>query len=213
MRKIGFALLFLAFAVNAWAFHLPGISNDKLSHGAGGVALGGLGVCAADRIWPEYRLPVGVVLGFLPGLVIEIVDQASGSGFSTWDLLADGLGSIIGAVVTDRFILKPVVSTAAGRPMVGLAVSANFGGPRPAIAEGLSAQAIKRRDSAAFLNVGKRGNQQPDGPRACCGPRGRLRGDVAPRRWHIRTGPPRPRSSPPPASARRRLRPDSEARS
>ena len=82
---------------------------DKRSHFAGGVIAGGVGAGLADRFFPKHRFIVGTLVGTLPGLAIELGDSTNEAGFSVGDLAADFLGAMLGAVVTDKFILKPVV--------------------------------------------------------------------------------------------------------
>lgn len=82
-----------------------GIPPDKASHFAGGVASGAIATAVVDQFAPNYRLPGGVLLGTIPGLIIEIVDSTNDAGFSGGDLLADFLGSAVGALITDKVVL------------------------------------------------------------------------------------------------------------
>jgi VanZ family protein len=75
------------------------IPADKLSHFAGGVASGAIATVVVDQFAPEYRLVGGVLLGTVPGLIIEIVDSTNDAGFSGTDLLADFIGSATGALI------------------------------------------------------------------------------------------------------------------
>jgi VanZ family protein len=81
------------------------IPPDKLSHFAGGVASGAIATVVVDQFAPEYRLVGGILLGTVPGLIIEIVDSTNDAGFSGTDLLADFIGSATGALITDKIVL------------------------------------------------------------------------------------------------------------
>lgn len=81
------------------------IPADKLSHFAGGVASGAIATVVVDQFAPEYRLVGGILLGTIPGLIIEIVDSTNDAGFSGTDLLADFIGSTTGALITDKVVL------------------------------------------------------------------------------------------------------------
>ena len=101
------------------------LGPDKRAHFIGGIFTGGVATAAADRFWPEHRLLAGILLGTLPGLGIEIADSTNDAGFSTGDLLADFTGALIGAFVTDTWILKPVVSGGPNQ-FVGLEFNQDF---------------------------------------------------------------------------------------
>lgn len=95
MRPLFFLVVLFA-AVPALA-----IDKDKVSHFAGGAVLG----VTADTIiyrksdWEQpQRMVVSGGLAFIPGFAIEVVDEFSGTHFSWYDLLADGLGSATGVV-------------------------------------------------------------------------------------------------------------------
>lgn len=92
--------LVLGHPAGAWA-----IPADKLSHFAGGVASGAIATAVVDQLAPDYRLVGGIVLGTVPGLIIEIVDSTNDAGFSGTDLLADFIGSATGALITDKVVL------------------------------------------------------------------------------------------------------------
>lgn len=81
------------------------IPADKLSHFAGGVVSGAAATVVVDQFAPEYRLVGGILLGTVPGLIIEIVDSTNDAGFSGTDLLADFIGSATGALITDKIVL------------------------------------------------------------------------------------------------------------
>jgi VanZ family protein len=99
---LSFAVL-IALALPDPARALPA---DKLSHFATGVPAGALATVVVDRFAPEYRLVGGALLGTVPGLIVEIVDSTGSAGFSGGDLLADFIGSVTGALLTDQVVLR-----------------------------------------------------------------------------------------------------------
>jgi hypothetical protein len=119
-----FLLMLFPFSLTSIA-HAGGIPPDKASHFAGGVVAGGAATAIADLFIPEHRLLVGTLLGTVPGLAIEIADSTNDAGFSVGDLVADFLGSAVGALITDKLILKPVVQTGPEK-QVGLEFGRNF---------------------------------------------------------------------------------------
>ncbi len=102
-----FFLMLLSAAVSAGDAFAP----DKRSHFVGGIVAGGVGAGLADKFVPAHRFVVGTLIGTLPGLAVEIGDSTNEAGFSVGDLAADFLGAMLGALVTDKLILKPVVNT------------------------------------------------------------------------------------------------------
>lgn len=82
------------------------IPPDKLTHFATGVPAGAIATVVVDQFAPEYRLVGGMLLGTVPGLIVEIVDSTGDAGFSGGDLLADFIGSATGALITDQVILR-----------------------------------------------------------------------------------------------------------
>jgi len=94
----------------------PAHANDSLvaesTHILGGMAWGGIGTWAssATGVWPEHRVVVGVATAAVAGTIGEIWDKHHGSGFSPLDVAVTTWGGLIGAVVTDQFILAPVAN-------------------------------------------------------------------------------------------------------
>jgi hypothetical protein len=124
MTLVTFLLMVVFFSLPSIA-HAGGIPPDKASHFAGGVVAGGAGTAIANLFIPEHRLLVGTLLGTIPGLAIEIGDSTNDAGFSIGDLVADFLGSAVGALITDKLILKPVVQTGSEK-RVSLEIGRNF---------------------------------------------------------------------------------------
>ena len=114
-----FLLSNVAFADNEW------------KHAAVGVAVGSAGTAIADRYWPENRALVGFAAGVAVGVLGEVVDR--GHGWGKWDgrdsardVVATAIGSAIGALVTDRWILMPVVKRTSQYEYYGLVGQRRF---------------------------------------------------------------------------------------
>ena len=99
-------LLLIALIVATTAGRAEAIPPDKLTHFAVSFPWGALGTVVADQFVPEYRLVAGALLGTVPGLCVEIGDSTTKSGFSGGDLLADFIGSSLGALFTDQVVLR-----------------------------------------------------------------------------------------------------------
>jgi VanZ family protein len=98
--------LVVASASGARAGDTGPFAPDKLSHFATSFPCGALGTVIVDQFAPDYRLVGGALLGTFPGLVVEIVDSTGTAGFSGGDLLADFVGSALGALITDQVVLR-----------------------------------------------------------------------------------------------------------
>lgn len=109
--KTAIVLFALLLALPAHA-----LEKDKISHFSGGAVLG----LASDTVLyhatemeRSRRMFAAVGLGAIPGFVIEVVDEFSGSHFSWTDLVADGLGSATGMLVGEFINGKLWVSASA----------------------------------------------------------------------------------------------------
>jgi VanZ family protein len=100
MRIFSALLISLALVGSAQA-----VPPDKLSHFATAVPAGAIATVVVDQFAPDYRLVGGALLGTVPGLIVEIVDSTGNAGFSGGDLLADFIGSTVGALITDKIVL------------------------------------------------------------------------------------------------------------
>lgn len=96
----------IALFVATTAGQAEAIPPDKLTHFAVSFPWGALGTVVADQFVPDYRLVAGTLLGTVPGLCVEIGDSTTKSGFSGGDLLADFIGSALGALFTDQVVLR-----------------------------------------------------------------------------------------------------------
>ena len=83
--------------------------NSEFSHAAGGAAMAGIATYIADDYWPQDRGWIGFSVSAAMGVALEGVDSARGNGFSALDVVSNALGGAVGAFVTDRYILMPVV--------------------------------------------------------------------------------------------------------
>ncbi|MBJ6800395.1 VanZ family protein [Geomonas propionica] len=92
--KTAIVLLALLFALPAQA-----LDKDKISHFGGGAILGlafdTVLYHATDLERPK-RMVTATGLAMIPGFAIEVADEFTGTHFSWYDLLADGLGSATG---------------------------------------------------------------------------------------------------------------------
>jgi VanZ family protein len=105
-RAIVAVALLVAAGGEARAGDSGAFAPDKLSHFASAAPFGALGTVVIDQFAPDYRLVGGTLLGTVPGLIVEIVDSTTSSGFSAGDLLADFVGSAVGALFTDQVVLR-----------------------------------------------------------------------------------------------------------
>ncbi|MBU5636786.1 hypothetical protein KOM00_08570 [Geomonas sp. Red69] len=92
--KAAVVLLTLLLALPAYA-----LDKDKISHFCGGAILG----LASDTVLYHAtdlerpkRMIAATGLAMIPGFAIEVADEFTGTHFSWYDLLADGLGSATG---------------------------------------------------------------------------------------------------------------------
>ena len=104
----------------------PAFAPDKLTHFSFGVPCGIGGALVVNYFAPEYRLPGGALLGTAPGLLVEILDSTGSAGFSGGDLLADFVGSTLGALVTDQVILRVWYDHKGGNTAGGVEVGGQF---------------------------------------------------------------------------------------
>lgn len=96
MRTV-FLLMLLLVAQPSFA-----VEADKVSHFAGSAALGlvadSVAYHTATQMGPRERMAVSAGVALVPGVIIECVDEFSGSHFSWSDLLAGALGAGTGSV-------------------------------------------------------------------------------------------------------------------
>lgn len=108
-----------AFAdVNAWS---------EVSHATAGALMAGAVTWGSNYYWPEHRALIGFGAGTLGGAIGELVDRNQPGGkFSFADFASNAAGAAIGAFVTDRYFLAPVVQRTAGQSYVGVMARVRF---------------------------------------------------------------------------------------
>ncbi len=106
--------------------------QSEMSHVAGGVVMAGGITWAVDRYYPEYRDNRGMI-GFGVSTVAIFAEQGVEYALrgNAWGQLLDAtshmVGSAIGAWVTDRYILSPVVTNSSSKGQyIGMEVRGSF---------------------------------------------------------------------------------------
>lgn len=127
MNKTLWICAYLLFAAPALAeFNVA----SESSHVVGGALVAGaITATVADKYWPEHRAIIGFAASTSVILIGEGVQLAEGTRFagSLQDILAHTIGAIIGATITDRYLLVPVVERGpAGTTKVGLVMQQSF---------------------------------------------------------------------------------------
>ncbi|WP_220493749.1 hypothetical protein [Shewanella sp. SG41-4] len=125
MGKIILLLLALLFSTQS---HANGsISfNSEISHAFGGAVTAGAIVAISDDFWPNYdRAWMGFTISTVVGSISQYYEYAQGendfrNAFA--DALSHALGSAIGAYVTDKYILLPVIHTTDKETYMGLSI-------------------------------------------------------------------------------------------
>ena len=118
----------LLFATPALAasINVPG----ELSHVAGGALIaGGVTATVADKYWPEHRAMVGFTVSTAVIVVGEGIQMGQGEKFSSslLDIASHMIGAMIGATITDRYLLLPVVERDnAGNAKIGMVMQGRF---------------------------------------------------------------------------------------
>lgn len=113
----------LLCAGSVWATH---DINSELSHAAGGALMAGGASYLAAPHWPEHRALIGFATSTVLGFAGEGLQRASGGSFSLLDAASNAVGAAIGALVTDRYLLVPVVHRSAGQTFVGIVAQTRF---------------------------------------------------------------------------------------
>lgn len=107
-----------SLAYDGWSSELP--------HFAGSAVISGASTAIADYYSLEHR----ALIGFSVGAAVGVLGETIGNSFSWLDLASDLLGAGVGAFVTDRFILSPVISTQTeswhASSYIGLVMSRSF---------------------------------------------------------------------------------------
>jgi hypothetical protein len=128
MKKLIFFCFMLLFATQTFAdtINVPGES----AHVAGGAAISGIATAIADKYWPEHRALIGFSVGTASGIIGEGIDRVTnGEDFSSMlqDVAFTTLGAAIGAFITDKYILMPVIKRDQDKgSSLGLAIQHSF---------------------------------------------------------------------------------------
>ena len=85
--------------------------KSELSHAIFGGVVAGAVTWGADNRSPEHRALIGFGASATLGVLTE---AASKNGFSALDAGSNALGAAIGAMVTDQYLLAPVIKREAG---------------------------------------------------------------------------------------------------
>ncbi|MDD2273000.1 MAG: hypothetical protein PHP95_11605 [Desulfuromonadaceae bacterium] len=104
--------------------------TSESSHAIGGALIAGVVTgTVADTYWPEHRGMIGFSASAVVILIGEGVQKVQGETLSSslLDVGSHLIGALIGATITDRYILAPVVErNAAGNVRVGIVMQQNF---------------------------------------------------------------------------------------
>ncbi|MBU0663180.1 MAG: hypothetical protein KJ990_01410 [Proteobacteria bacterium] len=112
--------------------HANGSMGSEMSHAVGGALMAGSITAVVDRYYPEYRDDRRMI-GFGVSTVAIFAEQGveyalhGNAGGQLMDATTHMIGSAIGAWVTDRFILSPVVTNYSAKgKYIGLQLQGSF---------------------------------------------------------------------------------------
>lgn len=110
MRTLLYLCIVVLFATQAFAYEMN--VGAEAAHAAGGAAIAGVATAVANNYWPEHRALIGFGISTAVGIIGEGIDRAqTGEKFSHMfeDVAFHTLGAAIGSLITDKFILIPVI--------------------------------------------------------------------------------------------------------
>lgn len=110
MRTLLYLCIVALFATHAFAYEMN--VGAEAAHAAGGAAIAGVATAVANNYWPEHRALIGFGISTAVGIIGEGIDRAqTGEKFSHMfeDIAFHTLGAAIGSLITDKFILIPVI--------------------------------------------------------------------------------------------------------
>jgi hypothetical protein len=130
MKKILFICIIFLLPLQAFAkgdiINVPGES----AHAAGGAVIAGVATAVSNKYWPEHRALIGFSFSTACVIIGEGIDRVkNGEKYSLClqDVAFHMLGAAIGSLITDKFILMPVIQRDhAGSNYYGLAVQISF---------------------------------------------------------------------------------------
>lgn len=134
MNKVIVICIWFFFASQAFAsdsvsecLSRKGCIESELSHVASGAVISGGVTAIANWYWPEHRALIGFTVGASAGFIGEAVQDLAGNGkFSLMDAVSTVIGAAIGTLITDRFILMPVVKQQSGNSYIGVVTQFSF---------------------------------------------------------------------------------------
>ena len=115
-------------------FASPALASDgvasELSHATGGALIAGAVTgTVANKYWPEHRAMVGFTVSTATILIGEGVQVRNGARFSSslLDVASHTIGAAIGAIITDRYFLMPVLERdGSGSAKIGIVMQRSF---------------------------------------------------------------------------------------
>jgi hypothetical protein len=128
MKTLFCFCIVLLFATQAFAYEMN--VGAEVAHVAGGAAIAGVATAVANNYWPEHRGLIGFGISTVVGIIGEGIDRAqTGEKFSHMfeDVAFHTLGAAIGSLITDKFILMPVINRDQAKGnYIGLAIQRSF---------------------------------------------------------------------------------------
>ncbi|MGE0189134.1 MAG: hypothetical protein AB7F79_07805 [Steroidobacteraceae bacterium] len=118
---------FSAQACNTQSKYGNNCFDSEIGHVVGSVFIGGTGTWIADHYQSQHRAWYGFLIGSAVGILGEAAEQATTSTkASPLDIAADIIGSAIGASITDKFLLMPIIHRTDNDTSVGMRVGYAF---------------------------------------------------------------------------------------
>lgn len=102
--------------------------SSETGHLAGGMVLGLGATWVADHYRPEHRVLIGFVTVLTIAVAEELRQKASTTSnhISALDIATTAAGGALGAVIGNRYLLRPVVTHTDGKVAVGLRLGVAF---------------------------------------------------------------------------------------
>jgi hypothetical protein len=124
--------IFLISICSIFSLYASDSFNSEASHFAGGAVMAGGITAIVDSYYPEYKADRGII-GFGVSSIAIIIEQSieysinGGARSQMLDAASHIVGSALGAFITDKYILLPVVKDlGSDGKYVGLNVQHNF---------------------------------------------------------------------------------------
>ena len=98
--------------------------KSEMGHAIFGGVVAGTVTWGANYRWPEHRALVGFGAAASLGVLTEVTSK---NGFSALDAGSNALGAAIGTLITDEYLLAPVIKREAGHASyIGVAFLKTF---------------------------------------------------------------------------------------